>query len=155
MHLFSRWRCNSEHTQKLMDCSFSKHTSWSVKHINLPLPPRESIHDESGKKRRQGCPLRIKGLLSLGQEKHSAAHRLLLHFRAWNKFSPLVTNQNHSFILTPQIPPLTDQLNKTDHLPTCWRLRPSELWLERLHRDILNNYGRSCLRAPEKQGDSL
>lgn len=71
-------------------------------------------------------------------------------------FATCVTNRNHSFILTPQIPLLTDQLNKTGPSANrCWRHQLSELWLERLNRDILNNYGRSCRCAEKKQGDSL
>ena len=51
--------------------------------------------------------------------------------------------------------PMMDQLNKTDHLPSCRRHELFKLWLEFRNRDILNSCGRSCLQAPEEQGDSL
>lgn len=39
-----------------------------------------------------------------------------------------------------------------DHLPSCSRHQLSKLWLGRLNRDILNNYGRSCLGPRRNRG---
>lgn len=96
-----------------------------------------------------------RGLLAETAAKHLATDRLLLTFETTAQ-TLATCDKTHPLIhLNTSNTPLTDQLNKMDHLPTCWRHQLSKLWLECLNRDILNNYGISCLQAPEKQGDSL